>query len=121
MKAIHEFLQKHKLAGWAIIGGVLLLAALVALRPWKAEEPYSPARMTRQVTVKFTDTNEEVQMRWGEIETELRRRPGQLKPDEGLTNPKTSKHTGFTSQSSWREMIDRINRERQSEGARKGK
>ena len=110
--------------------GVLITLAVVAIalggvfiyRSIANAPPGSPESLTKDVTVRCTDTGEEWTMSRGRIEQALYMRPGMIDPAEGLTNPETGKPTGFPTNKSrdWDEVIERINAEKRAIMEKKG-
>lgn len=102
--------------------GVLITLAVVAIalggvfiyRAIASAPPGSTASLTKDVTVRCTDTGEEWTMSRGRLEQALYMRPGMIDPDEGLTNPETGTPTGFPTNKSrdWDDVIERINAEK---------
>ncbi len=111
---LRELLNKSPWLGWAVavaLGGV---AVFLYTHRSSSESPYSPDRMREMVTIRFTDTDDEISMSRGQMDKELRRRGEKLDPTQGIINPKTGKPTGFLfNKSEWEEMIARINAEKE--------
>src|SRR4051794_954566 len=104
MPNIREFINKSSWMGWALAGILLAASVVIYVRGQHSEDPYSPDRMKEMVTIKFTDTNEEVSMPRGQMDRELRRSGEKLDPSAGILNPKTGKRTGFPfNKSEWEE------------------
>ncbi|MBX3389500.1 MAG: hypothetical protein KF691_08605 [Phycisphaeraceae bacterium] len=113
MNAIRNIL-KNPVVGWSLAGIAIIFAAWTFIRSLTARSPYDPARMTENVTIRYMDTGEEVQMPRGRFEKELRSVGRALKPDEGVINPKTGKPTGvLVAAAEWKETVERLNAERQ--------
>jgi hypothetical protein len=108
-------LEKKPWIGWAVAGVFLVLAVWIYMRRTTSSDPYSPERMTEMVTIKFTDTGDEVDMPRGRLDKELRQSGGKLDPTKGVVNPKTGQPTGFPfNKAEWNEWITRINTEREA-------
>jgi hypothetical protein len=119
MSSIREQISSKPWIGWAI-AGVLFVAAvyLYISRSSRNDVQYGQEAMTKMVTVKFTDTGDELVMPRGRFEKMLRGSvTGTLDPSKGLINPKTNQPTGFLfNKSDWDETIQRINTERKEFG-----
>lgn len=109
---LREGVQRKPWLGWVfalVLGG---LAVLLYLRGGRSADPYSPERTTESVTIKFTDTGEELTMPRGRFE-KLLRDQGELDASKGLLNPATKKYSGFlVDKDEWEETVRRINAER---------
>jgi len=113
MDFIRNFLNKNPWLGWALFAVLLAFSAFVFFKGGRGSDPYSPERMTEEVTIRFTDTNDEVKMTRGKMDKELRRRGDKVDPSQGIVNPKTGQPTGFLfDKEDWEEMVARINKER---------
>ena len=112
---IREFINKSPWMGWAFAALLLGATVFFFLRSRSGgSDPYSPARMTEMVTIRFTDTDDEITMPRGTMDKELRRQGDKLDPTKGITNPKTGKPTGFLfDKEEWDAMIARINKEKE--------
>lgn len=105
--------------GWAIALLAVGFAVWMLIRSLTSSSPYDPARTTQEVTIRFTDTGDELTMSRGRFEKELRGSGRELKLDEGIINPKTGKPTGFlVAADEWKETVARLNLERsEAQGA----
>lgn len=109
LNTLRHLLGQSKPATYGLIAILVVGVLFFIFRGGSSGDPYSLSNMTRVVSVKFADTGEKVEMRWGEIETEIIRRPGMPSETEGLVNPKTGKLTGFpTDREAWIQMIERL-------------
>lgn len=118
MDKIREYLRRSPWMGW-VVAGLLLAASAYFYLGRGGGDPYSQKRLTSMVTIKYTDTGDEVDIPWGRVEKELRLRDGKLDPSKGLINPKTGAATGFPfSKNEWEEACARINREAEEIAAR---
>ena len=118
MPDLREELNKRPWLGWIVAGVLLVVAVAVYLSRTGNDDPYSPERMTEMVTIKFTDTGEEMEIPRGRLDLQLRQTGGKLDPTKGLINPKTGQPTGFPfSKSEWEDMCARINASREAMGA----
>jgi hypothetical protein len=111
---VREFINKSPWMGWAF--AVLLLGATIFffMRSRSNADPYSPDRMKEMVTIRFTDTDDEITMPRGTMDKELRRSGDKLDPSKGITNPKTGKPTGFlVDKDDWEAWVARINKEKE--------
>src|SRR5207253_662796 len=91
-----EFMNKSPWMGWALAALLLCVSVVFFIRArGPGSDPYSPERMRQMVTIRFTDTDEEVTMPRGTVDKDLRRQGDHLDPSKGIVNPKTGKPTGF--------------------------
>jgi hypothetical protein len=112
--SIRAALNARPWIGYVLAGVLFAACVYFILRAGRGTDPYTPERMTEKVAIRFTDTDEVVEMTRGQLDKELRRRGDRLDPSQGIVNPKTGKPTGFLfSKSEWEEMIERINREKE--------
>ena len=118
MPNVREMLQSSPWIGWAVAGLLLALSVFMFFRGSVGQDLYSPDRMREMVTIKFTDTGEEMEIPRGRLDLQLRQTGGKLDPTKGLINPKTGQPTGFPfSKSEWEDMCARINASREAMGA----
>lgn len=111
---LRETLNKNPMIGWAVAGVLLVGSAAYWLMGGSNEVP-AP---TDKVTVLFTDTGEEIQMRRGELEKLLSLRPGPVDPAQGITNPKTQKASGvILDKEDWARTVERLNAEKRAAAA----
>ena len=119
--SIREFLNKSPWLGWVLAGILLAVSIFMLVKGQGGTDPYNPDRMRESVTIRFTDTNDEITMTRGQMDKELRRKGVKLDVSEGITNPKTGKPTGFLfNKTEWDEMIARINQEKEDAKRNKG-
>lgn len=112
MQKIREFLSKPAI-GWSVAGVAIVIAMISLYRfGYGIEGPYDPRRLQQDVVIRYTDTEEEITMPRGRFEALLRERGQSVNPNEGLTNPKTGKPTGFlVAKDEWEEACLRIKNE----------
>lgn len=111
MGTIREMLAKPAV-GWTIAGIAVLVAVFLFWRSSRSGS-YDLNRLSEKVTVRFTDTDDEITLLRAEFEKQLRSTPGQLSVDSGIINPKTGKPTGIlVATEDWKEVVHRINGER---------
>ncbi len=109
---IREEMSKKPWLGWAVAGVLLVVAIVIYVRRTGNSDPYSPERMTEMVTIKFTDTGDEMEIPRGRLDKELRGR-SDLSPGAGVINPKTGAATGFPfNKKDWESWIARIQKEK---------
>jgi hypothetical protein len=115
LAGIRETMNKKPWIGWVVALFLLGVAVFFFFRSRSAgADPYSPARMTEMVTIRFTDTDDEITIPRGRLDKELRRQGEHLDPSQGYINPKTGKPTGFLfDKKEWDDMIARINKEKE--------
>ena len=105
--------------GWVVALFILAIAAAVFFMRGRSESVYSPDRMKEILTIRYTDTDEVVEVPRGRLEKMMREGGSSLDPSQGIINPKTGKATGFlVDADDWKEMVARINQEK--EAARAG-
>ena len=113
LNRIRQILQSPVI-GWSAAGVCVLFALFLLLRSWISPSPYDLAKLSENVTVRFTDTNEEMTLPRGEFEKRLRELPGELTKSKGILNPKTGQASGvLVATREWDETVDRLNRERE--------
>lgn len=121
MQNIRDFVNKSPWVGWIVAGLILVVAAFMFFKRPSNESPYSPERMREKVTIKFTDTGDELEMTRGDLDRMLRRRGEVIDGGQGIINPKTNQPTGFLyDKSEWDAMIVRINEEKKDIQTRSG-
>jgi hypothetical protein len=114
LSRFREFVNKSPWLGWILAAVLLAVSVVFFMRGQRGTDPYSPGRMQETVTIRFTDTNDEMTMTRGQMDRDLRKSGPKLDPSVGIINPKTGKPTGFLfNKSEWDEMITRINREKE--------
>ncbi len=114
MSGIRQAINKSPWMGWAVAGVLLVASAAIFVLRRGPEDPYDLARLTQDVTIRFTDTNEEVTMPRGRFEKELRVAGGPLDAARGILNKATGQHTGvLVNKREWEETVKRLNAERE--------
>lgn len=112
MPGVREIMSKPAV-GWTVAGVAVLFAVVVLWRSLRSSSPYDPARLSQMVTVRFSDTGEEVKLIRAEFERQLRETNGELNTGTGIVNPKTGKASGvLVASQEWEEVVHRINDER---------
>ena len=103
---IRDAINKNPMVGWAVAATLMVVAAgYIVFRPQEAS-----AEMTSRVTVLFTDTNEEVEMRRGQLEMELLTRAGTVDASKGIQNPKTGAFSGvIVNKEDWKRTVEKLN------------
>ena len=115
---IREQMEKKPWLGWSVAGVLLLVAVFIYVSRSSNSDPYSPERMTEMVTIKFTDTGDEIEIPRGRLDKELRGRGGALDPSQGVINPKTGAATGFPfNKKEWEDWIKRVNEDKATAAA----
>ncbi len=103
---LRETLNKNPMVGWAVAAVLLVGSAAYWLMGGSSEGP----ALTDKVTVLFTDTGEEIEMRRGELEMRLLERAGPVDPAQGIINPKTQKPSGvILNKEDWAKTVDKLN------------
>lgn len=112
MASVRESLSKPAV-GWTVAGVAIAFALFMLWRSLRSDSPYGQARLAETVTVRFTDTGEEVKLMRADFERQLRSVPGKLDLSAGIVNPKTGKPSGvLVATREWEEVVQRINEER---------
>jgi hypothetical protein len=118
MNKLRELINSKPWVGWAVAGVLALVGAFFAFRGL-GTAPGSTESYREMVTIKFTDTEETIEMPRGRFLRELMLRPGKADPSVGINNPATGKPTGFLfDKAEWERTIADINKEK--EAAAKG-
>ncbi len=106
--------RKGLLIAFGVIA--LVLGGVMIYRTIAGAPPGSTASLTKDVTIRCTETSDEWTMSRGRLEQALYMRQGMLDPAEGLSNPETGTPTGFPVNKSrdWDEVIERINAEKRA-------
>jgi hypothetical protein len=113
MDRFREFL-KNPVVAWTAAVICIAVAFYSFFRSVWSRDVYDTKRLGEAVTVRFTDTNDEIHLTRAEFEKRLRETPGVLSPETGILNPKTNKPTGIlVAEREWKEVVDRLNAERQ--------
>jgi len=113
LNKFRDFVNKSPWIGWCVAAAILAVAVYLYIRTPANESPYSPERMREDVSIKFTDTGDVVEMSRGELDRMLRRRGEKIDGSVGILNPKTNQPTGFLyDKEEWDVMIARINQEK---------
>lgn len=113
IKKLRTFINGKPWLGWALASLILIGAIVMYYSLSGRGGRYSVERMGEQVTIRCSETGREWTMTRGMLEKTLRGRGESVDPNEGLINSETGKPTGFPIDSSWKEMITRINKEKE--------
>jgi hypothetical protein len=113
---VRQLMNSKPWIGWAVAGVLLAGSAFMIIRgQTSGRDAYHPDRLQETVTVRFTDTGDEMTTTRGRLLRELTKDAGQLDPSKGLINPKTGQPTGFLfDKEEWDAMVTRINAEKES-------
>lgn len=113
MEKLRELFSKPAI-GWIVAGFAILVAVYFLVASLRSNSTYDLARLSETVTVRFTDTNDEIQLTRAEFEKQLRAMPGTLSTASGIMNPKSGKPTGIlVATREWAEVVSRLNEERE--------
>lgn len=113
MNRLRTLLQSPTI-GWSAAGLCLLLALFLLFRSVFSSSPYDLSKLSEVVTVRFTDTNDEITLTRGEFEKQLREVQGVLTKEKGILNPKTGQPSGIlVATREWTETVNRINQEKE--------
>lgn len=114
MNRIRDFMNRSPWLGWVFAAVMLGVSVAIFLKLDGSGDTYSPERMTEDVTIRFSDTGDEITMPRGRFEKELRMRGSAIDPSKGIVNPKTNEPTGFLfNKAEWDETVARLNSERE--------
>ncbi|MBC7771088.1 MAG: hypothetical protein H7210_01205 [Pyrinomonadaceae bacterium] len=113
IEKIRNFINGKPWLGWALASVILIGAIVMYYSLSGGGGKYASSRMAEQVLIRCTETGDEWTMTRGLLEKSLRGRGDTVDGSVGLINPKTGKATGFPIDSSWKEMITRINKEKE--------
>lgn len=103
---IREAINKNPLVGWGVAAVALAAAAVFALT--RGRDGDGP--LTDKVTILFTDTNEKIEMRRGELEMKLLERAGPVDAAKGIINPATNQPTGvILNEGDWKRTVEKLN------------
>ena len=118
MPSIREVVQQKPWIGWAVALVLFGVSELLIYPTNKPSGGYSADRLREIVTIRFSDTGEELTMGRGDFERRLRlESSGLIDPAKGLLNPKTNQNTGFlVDVEGWNKTVERINQERKKLG-----
>lgn len=113
---IRDEMNQKPWMGWVVAALLFCVAAFFAWRSLnRGGDMYSGSSMTEIVTIKFTDTEDTMEMPRGRLIKLLLDQGGKLDPGKGLINPKTQQPTGFLfNKPEWDRMIQQLNADRES-------
>lgn len=114
IQKLRQFINGKPWLGWAMASVLLVLAVVMYFSLSGGGGKYAAERMAEQVTIRCSETGDEWTITRGLLEKALRGRGDTVDPNVGIDNPKTGKPTGFPIDSSWKEMITRINKEKEA-------
>lgn len=119
---IRETMQEKPWIGWILLGVLFVAAAYLVVRPFLAQD--QAAILSEDITLRYEDTGTEQQVNRGQFESlliQLSAR-GELKLDEGMTNPATGKKTGYpVDRAYWEQIVSSILAARAQYDAERGK
>jgi len=113
IQKLRKFINSKPWLGWALASVFLIGAIVMYYSLSNRGGKYGAERMGEQVTIRCSETGDEWTITRGLLEKALRGRGETVDPNEGLVNPKTGRPTGFPIDSTWKETIDRINKEKE--------
>jgi len=109
---IREVVRQKPWIGWAVVGGLCLIAAAAVAIQFTGGPPDN-ASLANEVTIRYEDTGTEVKIPRGRVEQTIWDRPLPLDPAQGLENPDTKKLTGFyPDRDDWKKMVEDIAEQR---------
>ncbi len=112
MANVRELINKKPWLGWSVAGAAMCVAAYFAWRSNSVKGEYTTERMTQNVTIRFTDTGDTMEIARGRLMRDLMMTGGPLDPTKGIINPKTNQPTGFPfDKADWETMVKQINRD----------
>ena len=119
---IRETIQEKPWIGWVTLAALFLVAGYLVIRPFMAQD--QTAVLSENITLRYEDTGDEQQINRGQFESlliQLSAR-GELKLDEGMTNPATGKKTGYpVDREYWEQIVSSILAARAQYEAERGK
>lgn len=119
MASIRDTLKEKPWIGYVLIIALFAGAGYFFIKANRPRGAYSPERLREKVTIRFSDTKEEITMGRGDFERQLRlQSTGLIDPNMGLLNPKTNQYTGIlVDTDGWNQTVNRINEERRKLGS----
>lgn len=110
---IREFMNKKPWIGWLLAGILLVVASWRMFFGTAGRGEFLPEQMAETVTIRFTDTGDEMRITRARLEYRLRTQDGLIDATKGFINPKTGQPTGFLyNKETWESMIKRINEDK---------
>jgi len=106
---IRETLDEKPWIGWAVVGVLALVGVWFIARNFVAPDPANV--LAQDIVLRYEDTGDEQTVNRGQFQTLLIQlaNKGELKVDEGMTNPKTGKKTGFpVDRAYWNKIVPQI-------------
>jgi hypothetical protein len=108
---LRESINSKPWLGW-VMAGVFAVAGVVMYMRLNSgsSEPFSADRSTEMMTIKFTDTGDEVQMPRGRVQIQLIDLVGRgliKDASQGIQNPKTGAYTGIPfDKRDWESLVN---------------
>lgn len=107
--SIRETLEEKPWIGWLVAGVLLLVGLYFVVSGFRSQNPTEA--LAQSIVLRYEDTGDEQTVNRGQFESllvQLANR-GELRVDEGMTNPKTGKKTGFpVDRAYWNRIVPQI-------------
>ena len=106
---IRDTLQEKPWIGWSVVAALLVFGAYLVVRNFVGAE--TPELLAQDIVIRYEDTGDEESVNRGHFEVLLVRlaNRNELKLDEGMTNPKTGKKTGYPiDREYWERIVSSI-------------
>ena len=106
---IRETIQEKPWIGWVALAVMLSIAGYLVARQFLAQD--QAAVLAQDVTLRYEDTGTEQQVNRGQFESLLMQLSarGELRLDEGMTNPATGKKTGYpVDRQYWEQIVTAV-------------
>lgn len=106
---VRETIQEKPWIGWVTLAVLLVVAGYMVARQFMA--PDEATILSQEITLRYEDSGTEEQVNRGQFESLLMQLSarGELRVDEGMTNPKTGKKTGFpVDREYWEKVVTAI-------------
>ncbi len=118
---LRDTMQERPWIGWTVVGVLIVIGAVLLVRQIGGGDP--TVELSQDVTLRYEDTGDEQKVNRGQFESLLMQlsAKGELKIDEGMTNPKTGKKTGFpVDRAYWDRIVPAILEARRQHNEQRG-
>ncbi len=106
---IRESIRDKPWIGWVMLAVLLFVAGFLVARQFLVRD--QAAILSQDITLRYEDTGTEQQVNRGQFESLLMQLSarGELRLDEGMTNPQTGKKTGYpVDRAYWEQIVPSI-------------
>lgn len=115
MDALRRLLRERPIVGWIVAAIAIAVAVYFAFFSAPRNTMYAPDMMRQMVTIRFSDTEDTIEIPRGTLLRDMARGGKTIDPTQGIINPKTGKPTGFPfDKGEWEAMVARINKDLES-------